>query len=559
MLFSAASARVFALSGMMRIRTVLDTDGAHRRERLVRAELMKETMVHIADNTIAERTTSTLSSLLRGAMAILLVFSCVGAVSSQNLRLGGHWGLLWLVLAATVVVCWKTRRKLYAAYCALCGSRPAVITVFCLLVLIQLLVFVPISGVMSSDAGAVFSGAFSNDAGAITDYLSMYQNNMPLYVFERSVGAVFGLGGGPWTVRFFVVVCCLAYDSGFLMLMLAMGRLFGRRTAVATGLVSFAVLGMTNQMYQFYTTALSWPFTCLGLYLYVVLRVRPVAASMWKLSVLWLLFGVTVAFGYIIRPSSIIYCIALVIIEALCLLVRRRADVKRLGWKRILLGGIAVVCGVGLSAGSYAVAARAQGLHLDENRYSTMSQFLAYGITGEGGGDLDTRRKVAEAGTVAERKAVSIEIWKTRLRDLGVGGYADFLVRKHVLETQDGSFGLLSPHIDERYSDNVAIRFMQNVWYSNGRYVRTTAFCMQVVYLIVLLGALAGVVLSRERFTVFLMLSLLGWHMFLLLFEGARTGYTIQAFPVMIPLAVLGFRSVAWHMTGVSGICSKDR
>lgn len=509
----------------------------------------------MSDRSIVESSSATspvelgVTKILNGLLAILLGIAIFGAVTSGNLQRSGHWGLLWLTVTLVCACCWLLRRRLYALYGMVCDSRLCIIVLFGVLTLIQVVVFTSISGVMAYDAGEVFNGVFATDKSDTNFYLSVWQNNVPLYVFEHAVSAVFGLDGGIWSVRFFAVLCCLSYDLGFLLLALGMNKLYGRRVAVATGLLSFAVLGLTNQMYQFYTTALSWPFTCLGIYLYIMFRsVRTLKGQMG----ICLAFGVTVACGYIVRPSSIIYCIALALIE----IVKACGGFTavRDNWRRILAGLLAVICGAGLVAGSYTLArdANTRDLHMDENKNATMAQYLAYGITGDGAGTEEVREQVADAPNVAERKQVALSIWKARLQELGPVGYVDFLVKKHVSETRDGSYSLLMPHTEERYSANPVKHLLQDMWYSNGRYVRVTMFCMQVIYLLFLTGAWFGVFVNRERFGTFLVLSLIGWHAFLLLFEGARTGYTVQAFPVMIPLAVLGLRHMVHMAQAVS-------
>lgn len=482
-----------------------------------------------------------LARSLSYVLTVLLGIAILGALTSDNLQSGEHWGLLWLLAITVCVCCYLLRQPLYAVYQWLCGSQIRIFALFGALTLIQIVVFVGIAGTMAYDAGEIFNGVFAEDKSRISFYLSVWQNNIPMYVFEHALASVFALSGGIWAVRFFTVLCCLSYDIGFLLLAMGMNRLYGRKVAVATGLLSFALLGLTNQMYQFYTTALSWPFTCLGIYLYIRLRLaktgkRQVAACF--------ALGTAIVFGYIVRPSSIIYCIALALIETLN--VCRNILIIRENWKRIVAALIALICGVVMAAGAYSVARNANtgDLHLDESMNATMAQYLAYGITGDGAGTEEVRERIADTANVTERKQVSMEIWKDTLEELGPAGYLNFLTKKHVQDTNDGTYRLTMPHIEENYSGNPVKHLFQDFWYSNGRYVHITVFAMQVTYLMLLAGSVYGTLTNRDRFSIFLMLSLIGWYAFLLLFEGARTGYTIQAFPVMIPLAVLGFRAL---------------
>lgn len=484
-----------------------------------------------------------LATSLGRVLTVLSGIAILGALTtSDNLQGGERWGLIWLSAGAICVCCYLLRHMLCSLYQWLCSSLIRVFILFGILSLIQIVVFVGIAGAMAYDAGEIFNGVFAEDKSWISFYLSVWQNNIPLYVFEHALASVFGLSGGIWSVRFFAVLCCLSYDIGFLFLAMGMNRLYGRKVAVATGLLSFVLLGLTNQMYQFYTTALSWPFTCLGIYLYIRLRFSDTGKG--RLAEC-LALGATIVFGYIVRPSSIIYGIALVLIEILRARKSLSGDIRS-RWKQIVAMILALICGMAMATGVYSAVRNinTSDLHMDESRNATMAQYLAYGITGDGAGTEEVRERIANTANAAERKQVSMEIWKDQLKKLGPAGYLNFLVKKHVQNTNDGSYRITIPHMEEKYSNNPVKHLLQDFWYSNGRYVHVTMFAMQAIYLL-FLGSLAfGVIAHRDCFSTFLMLSLIGWYAFLLLFEGARTGYTIQAFPVMIPLAVLGLQRI---------------
>lgn len=466
---------------------------------------------------------------------LLMGLAFFNALASGNFKVITKYGLIWGVLGLGVLAAVRYRQKLKTA-CDRCMENTRwMVCILAVLGVFQILVFPLISGTILSDAGVVYQGVFSEDKAVITDYLSSCQNNVPIYVYENLIRSILGLKEvNRFTTMIYTVINIINYDIGFVFLSLLMKKLYGKKAGFLTMIVCLLTLGLNNQMYQFYTTALSWPATCLGLYLYVCIKGSD---SLKKRLIFGGIWGLAVAWGYLARPSSIIYLIAVVIFEVLHICRRKEYFLK--------MGSVCVALLVGflLFSGIYHLAGKPYELELDENKHAVMTQFMAYGITGNGSGTKEVREAINAAETTKERNQVAVQIWKGELKRLGVLGYPDFLVKKHLAETGDGTYGLLNPHIEEVYSSNRVLNFFQNIWYSQGKYVDFTAFAMQLVYVLFLLCTLMSVKV-KTQFSFILKLSLLGWHAFLLLFEGARTGYTIQAFPVMIPLAVLGLMAV---------------
>ena len=410
-----------------------------------------------------------------------------------------------------------------------------VIIVFLLLFLVQVVMFSSISNNILFDAGSIYNGFFSTDKTDVTNYLSQWQNNFPLYVYENLIKNLFNLK----TITkqshiLYTIVNIINYDLGFIFIYLMVKKKYDSKIDIYSLFTCFLVLGLNNQMYQFYTTALSWPATCFGLYLYVQIKDN----SSWKAcSFFSFIFGLTLAWGYFARPSSIIYFIAIIIFEILHLKDNKLSFPRHVGIAVFLLCGFLSFCI------TFQFVSKPYELPLNENKNAVMTQYLAYGITGTGAGTPEVRTAIENASSKEVRNEVALSIWKSELKKMGPSGYSRFLLKKHMEETKDGTYGLKNPHIEEHYSSNPLILFLQNIWYSNGKYVNITAILMQFIYLLLLFGVLLSI-RSNNNLSFILKLSLLGWHMFLLIFEGARTGYTIQAFPVMIPLAILGFMSL---------------
>lgn len=472
---------------------------------------------------------------------LLMGLAFFHALSSDNFKAVTKYGLVWGAAGLVLMAFWRYRKKVRTVCsCFLDHTRLAVILLIVLGIL-QVLVFSLISGNILSDAGEIYQGVFAEDKTAIRNYLSLWQNNMPIYVYENLVKDILGLTEiNQSTSAVYTVINIINYDLGFLCLSLLMKKLYGKKAGILTMYVCFFVLGLNNQMYQFYTTALSWPATCLGLYLYICIKTSD---SFKKRLIFGGIWGAAVSCGYQVRPSSIIYLIAIFIFEAMHICRRKEYWLRTGSLCAVMLAGFFLFSGISR------LAAMPYRLETDTDKNAVMTQYMAYGITGKGAGTPEVRAEITAAETTGERSQTAVRIWRERLKELGILGYPDFLVKKHLAETQDGTYGLMNPHIEEDYSSNVIVRLFQDFWYSGGRYVDLTAFVMQFVYVLFLLCILIGVRV-KTPFSFVLKLSLLGWHAFLLLFEGARTGYTIQAFPVMIPLAVSGILSVLYGENG---------
>lgn len=441
-------------------------------------------------------------------------------------------GIIITFLLTTIV--YFFHHSLFVLYKKIVYNSKIIIFLFIVLFFIQISIFSTISNNILSDAGSIFNGVFSSDKTAVINYLSQWQNNFPLYVYESIIKNLFHLSSiTKQTTFLYTTINIINYDLGFLFLYLMIRKVYNAEVAFSTLLACFLVLGLNNQMYQFYTTALSWPATCLGLYMYIRIK----KSTSWKAYSLYsFIFGLSLSWGYLARPSSIIYAIAIIIFEILQLKEKKHYVYKKITIITFFL------CGFLLFNIIFQNISKTYTLPLDETKNAVMTQYLAYGITGEGAGTPEVRSAIENAASTDERSALSLSIWKSELTKMGPLGYLRFLLEKHMTETKDGTYGLINPHIEEVDSQNPIIKFLQDIWYSNGKFVDITATFMQIIYLLLLLGTLFSI-RTKDRLSFIFKLSLFGWHLFLLIFEGARTGYTIQAFPVMIPLAVLGFSS----------------
>lgn len=467
---------------------------------------------------------------------LLLSLTVLGVLSSDNFTASQYWGALWVCSILLVFVGIRYRRSILSGYRALCRKKWLVFACFALLVFVQLCVFTTITGRQLFDAGMVYDGVFNDDKTLINQYLSIWQNNLPMYTAENIIKHVFHLSDTIIALRIYTVISCLLYDIGFIFIAWSVFLLSGMEAAVLSGLICFGILGLTNQVYQIYSTAFSWPFTCFGIFVYIYLKKAETCGRASKIIGSFC-FGMTVTCGYMIRPSSVIYVIAIAMFE----FPYFWNYVKNV--KTSLFVVLPVIFGICLTVLAYYAVESRQGIVIDETRNATMQQYLAYGITGNGDGDIEIRKRIEGTSSVEERKSLSVQIWLEEIKRKGPVGYTAFLAKKHILNTSDAGMKFTTPHIEEQYSSNKIKHFFQDIYYTDGKYGHLTVYAIQLIYLLVLVGVAYGVLETLPEVHLFC-LALVGYWVFLLIFEAGRSVYSIQAFPVLIMMSAIGWHSL---------------
>ncbi|PIO83071.1 hypothetical protein BSQ39_05515 [Loigolactobacillus backii] len=372
----------------------------------------------------------------------------------------------------------------------------------------------------------------------LQNYYSTYPNNLFLFFVAKGLHTIAKFchfGSFLLTLDF---VNLILVDLSIGLNYLVVKKLnWGDQAARTTFWLSVVGIGLTPWLIVFYSDTVVLPIVSgILLCLASILAAGDLVNQYFSPILLGLLLFV----GYKLKPTILIIMIALLIVGLLNLFdPKKRQKMLPLGHKLLL--SLIVFSGTLLL---FNVAVKhLSPIELNKQQEMPPTHFVMMGLTGEGGYNLTDFRASQAQPTVAARKAYNIKIIKQRLRNYGFNGYRRFLWAKNLNNTADGTFGWgKEGHFIEATQQPHG--YFKALYYPSGKNNGNYHFWAQLVWLIVLFGLLGSLAFHDNK-TICLQLAILGLLIYLLLFEGGRSRYLIQALPLFFVLAGRGWANLS--------------
>lgn len=180
-----------------------------------------------------------------------------------------------------------------------------------------------------------------------------------------------------------------------------------------------------------------------------------------------------------------------------------------------------------------------------------MVHFVAMGMTGNGGYNTADTEMDLKIKSPIKRRQKNIKLIRQRLKGFqGVTNYGKFLIQKQINNTADGSFSWGSDIVTKTNQSNSVTRnrtIIRKLYAKEGQTQPNTfeyRFFAQLVWSASLILILFTIKLDSWRIQFF-KYGIVGFMLFLLIFEGGRSRYVIQFLPLVLVLATVG--SVRLH------------
>ncbi|MBS9334892.1 hypothetical protein LQZ24_02410 [Fructobacillus sp. M1-13] len=377
------------------------------------------------------------------------------------------------------------------------------------------------------------------------EYFSFYPNNLFLLKVEHIVWI---LTGKPEFEAFFYYLNwfnTILIDIATVLLYLSSSMLFGksgRKITLFLSLFSFTLLPFVvipyTDTFSFFTVSLLI-FSLLKFKQYYEIE------NLIKMLTIVVVIGLETAVAYMLKPSTIILPLAVLICTAVYLLFKN----KKHFWRNVFLLIIFVLTFWGATSSTNSFLVNHNGLvKIEKGRSLPLTHFMAMGMKGNGSFNVKDDSSSKAIVDPKERNKKSIELIETRLKKFGFVGYLKFIVKKQQLNTADGTFGwgqeskfyLLVNHPNNQQEANTLPRKL----FVNKEGVATDSkynfrLVQQILWTIIIILSIFGIFI-KSQFDLVLKLSILGFFLFLLLFEGGRSRYVIQFLPLIILLATQG-------------------
>lgn len=404
----------------------------------------------------------------------------------------------------------------------LLNYKLTLLSIWSLLLIIGQIIFIDqTTTTIGFDVGGVVGQVIYGTS--MPNYFSYNPNNLPLLFLENFWGSHFGAN---WVS--FNVMSLLSTDLGFIITILT-ARYINKNSMYTTWLLSLLLLGCFPYIIVPYTDTLVLPLISLSFLGYLIAKK---SNNLYIKLLGSLLIGIFGTLSFLLKPSSVIFIIAIILVEIFYLLFKNK-KVKVFYIISILLVSFGSAFGVKQVYNSY--LHDQQYIKVNPSMKKPPELFLAMGMVGNGGYNPPLTDEINSLKTQHEKKSVAIKHIKDTLHNYGPFGYLQFALKKNTNNTSNGAFGWLQ---EGNFILAPATNRLQQLVYPNGSHLLDYFFISQIVWIILLVILTLGYKSPQklESIIMILKLSIIGSLMYLLLFEGGRSRYLIQFLPQIILL-----------------------
>jgi len=404
----------------------------------------------------------------------------------------------------------------------------------------QIAVVMLLSGFSAWDPGKIILAAMQKLPNP-SPYFSNYPNTVLLLLMEHGIWLLSGQPNLANLILHLNFINIVLIDSGVLMLGVIIKRWFGQREVGLFLVMSWILIVVAPWIVIPYSDTWAFFLASLTLFLgYFLFHCQKLVVKVFLAAGL----GLTIIFGYFIKPSLIVISIAAVIILAF-----RMIQTPKSVFNRTILVSVAFLL-VGVGAGVFvdrAMINHQEIVKIDSTQAHPLTHFVAMGLHVNGGFNREDAVMDYWIKSPTARKKANLKLIRQRFRAFnGLTNYEKFLVRKQINNTADGSFGwgqegqFLQPQKSNNAKLNHTV--VRRLFAKRG-VARTNnfeyRFVAQLMWVAVLIALFFTVSLSDWKIQL-LKYGMVGFMLFLLIFEGGRSRYVIQFLPLVLMLASVG-------------------
>jgi integral membrane protein (TIGR03766 family) len=413
------------------------------------------------------------------------------------------------------------------------------LVVFVVIILLQVFILSDVTTAIGWDVGIIISNV--NHPDKINGYLSDYPNNQLyyfiMYFYNKIVSIFLPTLNGNWLI--FQMLNLVFIDTAAILLYKATKQLYGVKNAYLVFYLYMFLFMLSPWIMVPYTDQISLFLTTVVLYFYSKLK----SISGITLFLTVIVIGTIIGISFLIKPSSIVYIIALAIVEVL-----KCCKESNFSFNTIIITSL-ILSSFFLPLVSFKYYMNNQDVvKIDSNRAMPWTHFVMMGLTGNGGYNFnDIKRDQAITDPIL-RKESNRDVIMQRLAEHKTAGYIKFLVQKHFNNTDRGDFGWGrdgTPQIPEKRSKNSIQTFLRDTYYQQGKKTNVLRFYMQIIWIVVLVGLMGSFKINSKKYdTLCGKLTIVGAFLYLLLFEGGRSRYLIQYLPFFLIVSSIGLTNI---------------
>lgn len=491
-----------------------------------------------------------ISRIIRSATIIILAMALFFSFQSDTLRLdqlSNHFIVcIWLLLLVAFMLMIRPCLGIARVGINLILKHKSGIfwSLFILLTIYQIIILLVINVRLEFDAQGLLNGL--HDKTQISSYLSYNPNNRFIFFLFYGLHHLFG-------IKLFglQVINLILIDFAIVLVKLIGDTLFSSKAAGYLAAVFFMFfVGVEPLFIVPYTDTYSFVPALLSFYLLINVAKKQVRNyPLLKMVAA----GCLLMVSYLIRPSTIIFFIAIVCLVPF--LLNNRAEIKS-----VIRNGIIFILGALAILLLFNGFIKQQSIvNIDPSKEIPLTHFLLLGSFGnenqtEGAHGTWNAGDVAltySKKTKAEKNKAELNEFIKRTKQRKFSGSLKFYSQKY---RQNVDAGVVGYHRDGLWFQgqydhrNTIKNKIQQIYYPDGYLRPTFNFICQIVWILTLMLAIIGVWYNRRISVSLISLTLIGGILFLEIFESGGTKYLLQYIPYICLLSGVGGQIITKKM-----------
>ena len=264
-------------------------------------------------------------------------------------------------------------------------------------------------------------------------------------------------------------------------------------------------------------------------------------------AILSMALGFVVAIGFLTKPINLIIVIAVLIILTVKLIEKTKliSTLNKSNVLMIALMGL-VILATTFSFQTYKDHQRI--VTYDETTEKIWPLFIMMGLKEDGGYDSADSNYISSIPNRAEKISEANRIIEERIGTFKPGRISQFMLEKHFNNTERGDFGWGKGGTNQIFETPATSNFqikLGDTYYQKGTRSNNLRYYMQLMWAITLIGILMTTFKPIAcMIMLILKLVILDAFLYLLIFEGGRSRYLIQFFPLFYVLSGIGWDSL---------------
>ena len=377
-------------------------------------------------------------------------------------------------------------------------------------------------------------------------YFSIYPNNLFLANVFVIIGKIVMVFYENWSYilyKIFVIIDIILIDLAGIIMLKTIENFTDKKSFKLFGaLLYIAFIGLSPWFLIPYSDTYSIIFPISILYNYTKKE---------KKWYNYLLIGLLSYVGYCIKPTNIIFLIAIMIVEIFKLLFDlKEKEQLKLKLKSWIIAGIGILIAIIINL----VLLNMTKYKVERKYTFSLYHFLMMGINTEttGGWNAKDVENDLLIEDYDERIENNKEVFFQRLKAMSPKDFCKFYVKKILLNYNDGT--LAWGREGSFYSftnpkNNQFAKTLKNYYYNSGENFYVFTNVMQFLWIFIITFLTIGAVLRKFDFKYSVAyLSVIGLTLFTLLFEG-RARYLYLYTPVYVMLSIMGIEQFIKSIT----------